>query len=144
MPINAGIANCAACGAQVGTVFSETDFVPEVRPSHKRKKPSADAILYEKVESAKDRANSSLIFALSSFLPFISYSMNGFLPFFGSILAIAAIVYGALGLSFLSRNKIEDCRGSAIGGIVVGIIGVIAQVGYLIYFLKIVSWNPLM
>ncbi|HXG91415.1 MAG TPA: DUF4190 domain-containing protein [Blastocatellia bacterium] len=132
MPVAVGIAECASCGATVGTVFSETDIETTVKATRKRKKVTTDASDYERIEKAKDHANNSLILSLASF----------FLPFIGAALAIAAILLGGLALRVMAKNKIEDGRGSAIGGLIIGVIGVIAQVGYAIYFFKLATWNP--
>ena len=126
-----GIANCKNCGSQVGTIFSEKDFQPLGKPVQKRRIKNPEADHYEKIEKAKDRANNSLVMSLISF----------FLPLVGFVLVVLAIVLGTFGLRTLVANRIEEGRGSAIAGLVISGLGIIAQVGYLIYFLKIASWS---
>lgn len=132
MGVTFGAANCASCGAQIGTVFSEEHFTPLGKPAQKRRVVNPEVAQYEKAEKAKDRANSALVMSLASF----------FLPFVGTVLAIAAIVFGALSIRALIKQQIEDMRGSAIAGLVIGVLGVLAQVCYLIYFLKLFNFNP--
>lgn len=133
MGVTFGSANCGSCGAQIGTVFSEENFTPLGKPAQKRRVLSPEVARFEKEEKAKDRANSALVMALASF----------FLPFIGVILAIAATVFGVMSIRVLVRNQIEDMRGSATAGIIIGALGVIAQVCYLIYFLKLFNFNPM-
>src|SRR5215216_424568 len=132
MTVTFGLANCLSCGAQVGTVFSEKEFKPLGRPVQKRKFDlSPEAKQYESIEKAKDRANNSLVLSLVSF----------FLPLLGFLLVVLAMVYGALGLRALRARQIEEGRGSAIAGMVISGLGMVAQIGYMLYVLKIASWT---
>ena len=133
MGVTFGAANCGSCGAQIGTVFSEESFTPLGKPAQKRRAVNPEVVQYEREERAKDRANSALVMSLSSF----------FLPFVGALLAVGAIVYGMFSIRVLIKNQIEEMRGSAIAGIVIGVLGIVAQLCYLIYFLKLVNFNPM-
>lgn len=130
MPLSVGVANCAYCGATVGTLFSETD-VPAVGVKGKRGRGVNDQTnFYDRVEKAKERANNSVILALT-----------GFFPGIGLIMSVTAIVYSVLATRVLKAANIEDGRGSATAGLVIGVLGVIAQGGYVVYVIK--SGNPL-
>lgn len=131
MTVSFGLANCVSCGAQIGTIFSETDFVPMGKPVQKRRIFGKETSQYEKIEKAKDQANNSLVMSLASF----------FLPLLGFLLVTLAIVNGSLGLRTLTLKQVEEGRGSAIAGLVISVLGLVAQVGYLIYFLKVISWT---
>jgi uncharacterized Zn finger protein (UPF0148 family) len=130
MPLSVGVAKCAYCGATVGTLFSETD-APAVGGKGKRALGISDQIdFYDRVEKAKERANNSLILALT-----------GFFPGIGLIMSVAAIVYSVLATRVLKAANIEDGRGSATAGLIIGVLGVIAQGGYVVYVIR--SGNPL-
>lgn len=133
MGITFGAATCGSCGAQIGTVFSEESFTPLGKPAPKRRGINPDAAKYEKEEKAKDRANSALVMSLASF----------FLPFIGAMLAVAAVVSGSLSARYLFKNQIEELRGSAIAGTVIGVLGILAQICYAIYIMKLVNFNPM-
>jgi hypothetical protein len=119
-----GLANCPYCGARVGTVFSE-QVTPVEPPPKKRKSAQPASPLYE-MERVKSRANNSLILALGSFL----------CPGIGVALSLAAILMGLNARQAYVRAGLEDGRGTATGGIVIGAISLVAQVCYLVYFLK--------
>jgi uncharacterized Zn finger protein (UPF0148 family) len=125
MPLSVGVANCAYCGATVGTLFSETG-APAVGAKEKRGRGVNDQInFYDRVEKAKERANNSVILALT-----------GFFPGIGLIMSVTAIVYSVLATRALKAANIEDGRGSATAGLVIGVLGVIAQGGYVVYVIK--------
>jgi len=126
MPLTVGVAVCGSCGTQVGTVFSET--APPIPPKKKgsRRKATDAEDHYSQIDQAQQRANNSLILALASF----------FCPLIGFIMCIAAIVLSALALRTLKRNFVEDGRGSATAGLIIGVIALIAQIGYLVYMAK--------
>ena len=126
LPLQAGVARCEHCGAQVGTVFDET-AVPVLQAQGKKiKEGAARADQFHKVEDAKERANNSVILGLASF----------FCPGIGFALGIAGIVFSILALKSLQRAGVEEGRGQALAGLVIGGLGLVAQVGYLVYALK--------
>lgn len=131
MPLSAGVANCPHCGATVGTLFSETS-APAAAPAGKGKRRSHlnDHIdYYDRVEKAKERANNSVILALTSFFPII-----------GLIMSVAAVVLALMAARTLKADNVEDGQGSATAGLIIGLLGFVAQGGYVVYVLK--SGNP--
>jgi len=124
MPLSVGVATCNNCGATVGTVFSATD-APPAGKSKRLRGINENIDFYGKVEKAKERANNSLICALTSFFPVI-----------GCFTGIAAIVLSTLAARALKANNIEDGRGSATAGLVIGLLGLIAQGGYIVYVIR--------
>jgi uncharacterized Zn finger protein (UPF0148 family) len=128
MPLVFGVAQCGYCGARAGTVFDESAPVP-VPDKWKRLKTLPKQMDDQtKVEKAQDRANNSLILALSSFF-----------PLFGIALGIGAILYGAFSMRTLREMNIEDGRGSATAGLVIGGLGLIAQGCLITYAMKLLS-----
>jgi uncharacterized Zn finger protein (UPF0148 family) len=126
MPLMVGVAKCEYCGATVGTLFSE-DSAPSVNPRAKRARNINNQIdQYDRVEKAQERANNSVILALSSF----------FCPGVGFLLGISAIVLGLMATSTLKANNVEEGRGSAAAGLIIGVLGIIAQGGYVVYAIK--------
>ena len=129
MPLNMGLANCSHCGATVGTLFSATG-APVVGAKGKRLRGVNEHIdSYDRVEKAKEWANNSLIFALASFFPAI-----------GFITGFAAIILGVRAVRTLKAANVEDGRGSATAGLIIGLLGLVAQGGYVVYVMK--SGNP--
>jgi hypothetical protein len=126
MPLTLGVAVCGSCGTQVGTVFSETapPQPPKKKGSRRRATDAEDH--YAQIDKAQERANNALILALASF----------FCPGIGFIMCIAAIVLSVLAFRTLKRNFVEDGRGSATAGWIIGVIAVIAQIGYIVYAVK--------
>jgi len=128
MPLNMGLANCSHCGATVGTLFSETTApVGGARGTLRGVNKPTDS--YDRVEKAKERANNSLILALVSFFPAI-----------GFIAGLAAIILGLMAARTLKGANVEDGQGSATAGLIIGVLGLIAQGGYVVYVMK--SGNP--
>lgn len=129
MPLNIGLANCSHCGATVGTLFSETT-APVGGARGKRLRGVSEHIdSYDRVEKAKEWANNSLIFALASFFPAI-----------GFITGFAAIILGIRAARTLKAANVEDGLGSATAGLIIGLLGLVAQGGYVVYVMK--SGNP--
>jgi hypothetical protein len=128
MPISLGIASCSHCGAKVGTVFDETALPePPVRKGPwSRIAQQMDE--NESIEKAQNRANSSVILGLTSFF-----------PLFGLIMGIAAIVCGTMAVRSLKELNVEDGKGSATAGFVIGALGIIAQACIILYTMKLVS-----
>jgi len=130
MPLTMGVANCSYCGATVGTLFSETT-APVVGEKAKRLGRVNQSIdYYDKIEKAKERANNSVILALTSFFPFI-----------GFLTGIAGLALAIMAGRTLKTYNVEDGRGSATAGLVISVLGFIAQGGYVVYVMK--SGNPL-
>jgi hypothetical protein len=119
-----GLANCPNCGARVGTVFSET-VRPVEAPAKKRRPPQQSSPFYD-LEKIRSRANNSLLLALGSFI----------CPGIGFLLAAAAILMGLNARRTMMQSNIAEGQGMATAGIVIGSISLIAQVCYIIYFLK--------
>jgi hypothetical protein len=119
-----GLANCPNCGAQVGTVFSEN--VRPVEPPAKKRRPAQQASPFYDLEKVRSRANNALLLALGSFI----------CPGLGFVLGVAAIVMGLNARRLLIQFNIGEGQGTATAGIVIGAISLIAQISYIIYFLK--------
>lgn len=128
MPISVGIANCAHCGAKVGTVFDETAIpvAPARQSQFARVQRQMDES--EKIEKAQNKANTSVILGLASFFPLL-----------GLALGVAAIVFGTMAVRSLKEFKIEDGLGSATAGFVIGALGIVAQACLILYAMKFVS-----
>ena len=129
MPLNMGLANCSHCGATVGTLFSETIAPVGGARGRRLRGVNEHNDSYDRVEKAKEWANNSLILALASFFPAI-----------GFITGLAAIVLGVMAARTLKGANVEDGRGSATAGLLIGVLGLIAQGGYVVYVMK--SGNP--
>lgn len=126
MPLAAGISHCSHCGATVGTLFSE-EAIPAPSTKEKRhREATSHSDLHDKIEKAQERANNSIILALASF----------FCPGIGFFLGTAAIVLGAMAARSLKTYNIEDGRGSALAGLIIGGLGLIAQMAYVVYVVK--------
>lgn len=126
MPLKAGISHCANCGATVGTLFSEVAVPTPSEKEKRHREATSNADFHNKVEKAQERANNSIILALASF----------FCPGIGFFLGTAAIVLGALAARSLKAHNIEDGRGSALAGLIIGVLGLIAQGAYAVYVVK--------
>jgi uncharacterized Zn finger protein (UPF0148 family) len=126
MPLDVGVAVCGSCGTQVGTLFSETAPPPSTKKTKKRRRATDAEDHYGKIDKAQERANNALILGLASF----------FCPGIGFFLCVTAIVWSLLALRTLKRNSVEEGRGSATAGAIIGVIAVIAQIGYLVYAVK--------
>lgn len=120
-----GVAHCSNCGATVGTLFSETS-APTAGAKRRRSPEVDDSInFYDRVEKAKEWANNSLILGLASFFPLV-----------GFFTGVAAIALGLMAVRALKLHNVEDGRGSATAGLVIGVLGLVAQVGYVLYVIK--------
>ena len=124
--LDVGLAHCPHCGAQVGTIFSESAPVPATDRAQRRRHPSGEAFSSQKLDKARERGNQSLILALISF----------FCPGVGLALGVSAILLGASSLAAFKELNIEEGRGLALAGLVVGSIGLIAQFSYVLYFIR--------
>jgi len=129
MPLSVGVATCPHCGATVGTLYSEPS-APVVSVKGRRRINVNEPVgYYDKVEKAKERANNSVILALASFFPGIGFFMS-----------VAAVVLALLAARALKAANVEDGRGSATAGLIIGVLGFIAQGGYVVYVIK--AGNP--
>ena len=124
--LDVGLAHCPHCGAQVGTIFSESAPIPVTDRAHRRRNPAGDAFSSQRLDKARDRGNQALILALISF----------FCPGLGLALGVSAIFLGASALATFKEFNIEEGRGLALAGIIVGGIGLIAQFSYILYFIR--------
>ncbi|HWP42703.1 MAG TPA: DUF4190 domain-containing protein [Blastocatellia bacterium] len=123
-----GLANCPHCGQQIGTVFSEEAVLQfDQRPKTQRRAKN-EVSEYARLETAQERANNSVVLGLA-----------GFIPLIGFILALFAVVFGFASTKVLKERHIEEGRGSATAGVVIGSLAIIAQVCYLLWFLNIGS-----
>jgi hypothetical protein len=128
MPLAVGIARCPYCDTQVGTLFDET-ALQAAPPKEKRWRRLAQQMDdHQRIEQAQDRANNSSVLALSSFFPLL-----------GLVLGLAAVFLGIRSARTLKALNIEDGRGSATAGFVIGTIGIIAQICLIIYAMKLIS-----
>lgn len=125
MPLPVGIANCSHCGAAVGTLFDESSPPIEAK-STRRHEIGRYASQYERIDKAKAWANNSVILALASF----------FCPGVGFVMGVAAIILAGFAARTLRAEKVEEGRGWAIAGVIIGALGLIAQVAYVLYVLK--------
>jgi hypothetical protein len=82
----------------------------------------------QRIEQAQDRANNSSVLALSSFFPLLGLAMG-----------LAAVFLGLKSARTLKAYNVEDGRGSAMAGYMIGAIGIIAQVCLIIYVIKIIG-----
>lgn len=124
--VDLGLAQCPQCGARVGTVFSEREAAKEL-PRQKERQHAADSIgLFQRLETARERANNALLLALGSF----------FCPGVGFFLGAASIMLGVNSLRTLKTHNVEEGRGPAWAGIIVGALGILAQFFYSIYLIK--------
>ncbi|HXU37611.1 MAG TPA: DUF4190 domain-containing protein [Blastocatellia bacterium] len=126
MPLSTGVSHCANCGATVGTLFSEVAVPAPSEKEKRHREATSNADFHYKVEKAQERANNSIILALASF----------FCPGIGFFLGTAAIVLGALAARSLKAHNVEDGRGSALAGLIIGVLGLIAQGAYVVYVVK--------
>ena len=128
MPISIGIANCAHCGAKVGTVFDETAVAAPPARQNQWSRITRQMDENERIEKAQNHANSSVILGLSSFFPLLGLAMG-----------IAAVVFGTMAVRSLKAHKVEDGLGSATAGFVIGALGIVAQACIIIYAMKLIS-----
>ena len=126
MPLAAGTSHCAHCGATVGTLFSEAAAPTPTAKEKRHRGTTSTTDHYSRVEKAQERANNSLILALASF----------FCPGIGFILGVAAIVLASMAGRSLKAHNVEDGQGLATAGLIIGVLGLIAQGAYVVYVLK--------
>jgi hypothetical protein len=125
LPLKVGLANCGYCGAQVGTVFDPGAAPVEDSKAKVRKRVRTHLDYYQKVEKAQEQANNSVILGLLGFIPLIGFVTGG-----------VAIALAVAALKALKANQIEEGQGSAIAGVIIGIIAIIAQICIVIWIVK--------
>ncbi|HJZ68844.1 MAG TPA: DUF4190 domain-containing protein [Blastocatellia bacterium] len=126
MPLPVGIANCSHCGAAVGTLFDESSPPTiDAKSKHRHKIVRYDS-KYDRIDKAKAWANNSVILGLASF----------FCPGIGFLMGVAALVLAVLAVRILRAEEVEEGRGPAIAGLIIGVLGLIAQAAYALYVLK--------
>lgn len=129
VPIDAGLAACPNCGARTGTVFSETSATPySVSP---KQRIAEHISTHHTIERAKHQANQSVIFALVSFLPVV-----------GLFSGPAAIYLGLKAIKVLRSHQVEEGRGIAAAGLVIGLLSVLAQLSYAVLFVSAGPGGP--
>jgi len=128
MPLIFGVAQCNYCGAKTGTVFDESTPVALPDKWGRLKTLPKQMDDQTRVEKAQDRANNSVILALSSFFPLL-----------GIALGVGAILFAGFSMRTLKEMNVEDGRGSAMAGLVIGGLGLIAQGCLLSYAMKLLS-----
>jgi Domain of unknown function (DUF4190) len=126
MPLSVGTAVCDFCGAKVGTLFSETDTPVVVNKGKGKGALQERADSHNKITKAQEWANNSVILGLSSF----------FCPGIGFVMGLTAIILGAMAGRALKAGDVEEGRGSATAGLIIGALGLIAQGGYIAYMIK--------
>lgn len=121
--VDIALAQCPQCGARVGTVFSEKEAARELSRQKDRQEAAESIGIFHAVETARERANNALLLALGSF----------FCPGIGFFLGAASIMLGVNALRTLKTHNVEEGRGPATAGIIVGALGILAQFFYCIY-----------
>jgi len=122
VPILIGLVECQNCGAKIGTVFSESEPIPtgitakEVHRERVREHISTT----NAIERAHERANHSVILSLISFFPVLGFGLGP-----------ASIYLAISAIKTMRKYNIEEGRGMAIAGIVIGLTALLAQFSYL-------------
>src|SRR4026207_150290 len=98
LALDLGLAHCPHCGAQVGTIFSESAPVPISDRAQRRRSPAGEAFSSQRLGRARGRGNQSRILALISF----------FCPGLGLALGVGAIFLGASALTIFKELNIEE------------------------------------
>ena len=127
LPVEIGLANCKYCGGQIGTLFSP-DAPPLPSPkanAHQRLR--SDINHFQQIEKAQERSNTAVIFGLISF----------FCVGIGFLTSLIAIYFGFSSRRTLKDYHIEEGQGSALAGLIIGILALVAQICYVIYIVKI-------
>ncbi|HEY6330499.1 MAG TPA: DUF4190 domain-containing protein [Blastocatellia bacterium] len=117
--IEVGRAICPVCGARAGTVFSQSVPIPPASKTGNRSKTNDSLSVQDGIEKARERANHSLILSLLGLFPILGF----FLAPFSIYMALGAV-------RTLKSYHVEDGRGVATAGIVIGALAVIAQISY--------------
>ncbi|MEW6207244.1 MAG: hypothetical protein AB1631_02685 [Acidobacteriota bacterium] len=149
--IDIGLAQCLECGAQVGTVFSEANIPKEDARAKARQNNSAQLQYFQKIDRSQERANNAVIMGIASFfcsliaffigfVLFKDISVFVFASFFcsgvGFLMSLTSIFWGADSSRTLKAAQIEEGQGMATAGVVIGIIGIVAQICQILYTIK--------
>jgi hypothetical protein len=129
MPLIFGVARCNYCGAKTGTVFDESTPVALPDKWSRLKTLPKQMDDQTRVEKAQDRANNAVILALASFFPLL-----------GIALGVGAVLFGMFSMRTLKEMNVEDGRGSAMAGLVIGGLGLVAQGCLITYAMKLLSF----
>lgn len=117
--IEVGRATCPVCGARAGTVFSGA-ATPASGTKTSSRRPGAETLsIQDSIEKARDRANHSVILSLLSLFPILGFVLAPFSIY----LAVGAV-------RTLKSYQVEDGRGVATAGIIIGALAVLAQISY--------------
>ena len=122
VPILIGLVECQNCGAKIGTVFSESQPVPtgvSARDVHKQKVQEHISTT-NAIEKAHERANHSVILSLISFFPILGFGLGP-----------TAIYMAIRSIKTMKKYNIEEGRGMAYAGIIIGLTALLAQFSYL-------------
>lgn len=122
VPILIGLVECQQCGAKIGTVFSESEPTPtrySAREAH-RQKVQEHISTTNAIEKAHERANHSVILSLVSFFPLLGFGLGP-----------TAIYMAVRSIRTMKEYNIEEGRGMAYAGIVIGLTALLAQFSYL-------------
>jgi hypothetical protein len=117
--IEVGRAICPNCGARAGTVFSQAVPLPPTAKTGYRRQTNLAPSVQDIIEKARERANHSVILSLLGLFPVLGF----FLAPFSIYLALGAV-------RTLKSYQVEDGRGVATAGIIIGVLAVIAQISY--------------
>jgi hypothetical protein len=117
--LEVGLAKCSVCGARTGTVFSEGAPQPLTPKKAARKVVDEQLSMHSQIEQAHERANHSVIL-----------SLIGLCPIIGFVLAPFSIFLALRATRVLKEYQVEDGRGVAAAGIIIGALAVLAQLSY--------------
>ena len=106
--------------------FDESSLPPTHANSKRRQNIGRYERDYYRIDKAKAWGNNSVILALASF----------FCSGLGFLMGVAAIGLALLAVRILRAEKVEEGRGQAIAGLIIGALGLIAQAAYALYVLK--------
>ena len=121
--IEVGRAHCPVCGARAGTLFSES-AVASAAPSLGRRQGPPPLSTQDNVEKARESANHSVIL-----------SLLGLFPILGFVLAPFSIYIAVRATRTLKSCQVEEGRGVAAAGIVIGALALLAQISYVVLIL---------
>jgi uncharacterized Zn finger protein (UPF0148 family) len=119
--IEVGRATCPVCGGRAGTVFSETASLSAIQKASAQRQAGNPHSIQDIIEKARDSANHSVIL-----------SLLGLFPVIGFILAPFSIYLALRATRTLKSYEVEDGRGVAAAGIIIGALALLAQISYLV------------
>ena len=118
--IEVGRATCPVCGGRAGTVFSEAAPLSSIPKASTHRHGGEQLSIQDSIEKARESANHSVIL-----------SLLGLFPVLGFILAPFSIFLAVLATRTLKSCEVEDGRGVATAGIIIGALALLAQISYL-------------